>query len=297
MECGLLFNGIRGRVEQNYPLKDLNTWKVGGVAETVFWPEDVEDLLKVWIEAKQEGTPLRLFGRGSNVLFPDEGLSGITIISTFLNDVTWESDSVRVGAGYSLARLAQEAGEKGLTGLEFARGIPGTIGGAIVMNAGAHGGEIQDVLEQVKVLTFDGEVRELKKEDISFGYRMCSLRGQAWVLGGTFRLKSGNIEEIKKAMSENLAKRKAVQPLELPNAGSVFRNPQGDSAGRLIEQAGWKGKGVGGALVSPKHANFIVNTGNATASEILTLIREIQEDVLKKSGVELNTEVQYIAPD
>jgi UDP-N-acetylmuramate dehydrogenase len=284
-------------VEQNYPLKNLNTWKVGGLAETVFWPEDEEELLQVWHRAQQKGVTLRLFGRGSNVLFPDEGLSGITIISTSLNKATWNLEQVKVSTGYSLARLAQEAGEQGLSGLEFARGIPGTVGGAIVMNAGAHGREIQDTLVQVKILTLDGKIQELSKKDIQFGYRECSLRGKAWVLEGTFQLQRGNIEEIKKVMQENLAKRKAAQPLELPNAGSVFRNPAGDSAGRLIEQAGWKGKGRGGALVSPKHANFIVNTGNAFAEDILALIREIQIDVHKKFGVELKTEVQYIAPD
>jgi len=293
----MILHGVRGRVEQNYPLKALNTWKVGGSAETVFWPENEDELRRIGLQAQKERIPLRLFGRGSNILFPDEGLPGITLISTSLDKVAWDEERVSVGAGYSLARLAQEAGNRGLTGLEFARGIPGTVGGAIVMNAGAHGGEIQAILEQAKILTIDGELQSLGRDEIQFGYRECSLRGKAWVLEGTFRLKHGDTESIQGAMRENLAKRKMAQPLEFPNAGSVFRNPPGDSAGRLIEQAGWKGKAIGGAQVSPKHANFIVNTGNATAHDVLSLIREIQKDVHQKFGVELKTEVQYIAPN
>lgn len=284
-------------MEQNFPLKALNTWRVGGLAETVFWPESVEELQEVMFRAQMEKVPIRLIGRGSNLLFPDEGLPGITLVSTSLDKVAWDKEYVRAGAGYPLARLAQEAGNRALTGLEFARGIPGTVGGAIVMNAGAHGGEIQATLEEVRVLTADGELQSLSRDEIQFGYRECSLRGKAWVLEGVFRLKPGDRESIQGVMQENLAKRKMAQPLELPNAGSVFRNPLGDSAGRLIEQAGWKGKIIGGAQVSTKHANFIVNIGNATAHDVLSLIRGIQKDVYQKFGVELKPEVQCITPD
>lgn len=283
-------------MEANYPLKKLNTWKIGGLAETVFWPANQEELQKVWLEAQDKGVPIRLLGRGSNVLLPDEGLSGITVISTALDEIIWEEERVKVGAGYSLARLAQEAADRGLTGLEFARGIPGTVGGAIVMNAGAHGGEIQDVLVAVKILTREGEIQFLRKDQIQFGYRECSLRGKAWVLEGIFKLVEGDGDVIQEVMSRNLKKRREAQPLEYPNAGSIFRNPEGNSAGRLIEEAGWKGKGIGGAQVSLKHANFIINTGTATAADVLVLIREIQLDIQKKYGVELKTEVQYIAP-
>lgn len=283
-------------MEANYPLKKLNTWKIGGLAETVFWPADEEELQKVWLEAQNKGVPIRLLGRGSNVLLPDEGLSGITVITTSLDEIIWEEERVKVGAGYSLARLAQEAADRGLTGLEFARGIPGTVGGAVVMNAGAHGGEIQEVLEAVKVLTREGEIQLLRKDQIRFGYRECSLRGRDWILEGIFKLVEGDGDVIQEVMSRNLKKRREAQPLEYPNAGSIFRNPEGNSAGRLIEEAGWKGKGIGGALVSPKHANFIINSGTATAADVLFLIREIQRDIHKKYGVELKTEVQYIAP-
>ncbi|WP_018212638.1 UDP-N-acetylmuramate dehydrogenase [Desulfitobacterium hafniense] len=287
---------MRGRIEHRYPLQKLNTWRIGGLAETVCWPESEEELREIWLKCQEQGIPFRLFGRGSNVLFPDEGLPGVTVISTGLAQSVWDFEWVTVGAGYSLARLSQEAADRGLTGLEFARGIPGTVGGAVVMNAGAHGGSIQDVLEEVKILAPEGEVQRLAKEDIQFGYRECSLRDQAIVLEGVFHLKPGDPDVIQATMSENLARRKAAQPLELPNAGSVFRNPPGGSAGRLIEEAGWKGKRLGGAQVSSKHANFIVNQGNATARDVLALIREIQKDVHHQFGVELKTEVRYISP-
>jgi UDP-N-acetylmuramate dehydrogenase len=261
----------------------------------VIWPKTGAEIKKLWQYAQGKNIPIRLIGRGSNLLFPDEGLKGITVVTTDLTEEVWGEFSVQAKAGCSIAHLAQEAGEQGFSGLEFARGIPGTLGGAIVMNAGAHGGEIQNVLYAVKVLTEDGKVETLRKEQLTFGYRECSLQGKAWILAAELRLKPGNREKIKAQMVENLTKRKAAQPLELPNAGSVFRNPPGDSAGRLIEKAGWKGKGIGGAQVSPKHANFIVNTGNATAANVLALIQAIQRDVLEKYGVELRTEVHYIA--
>lgn len=282
-------------MEQYVPLRTLSTWKIGGLAEWVVWPAHALEIERIWRFARDEQIPIRLIGKGSNLLFPDEGLKGITVVSTTLTGAVWEGQFLRAEAGCSIARLAQEAGERGLSGLEFARGIPGTLGGAVVMNAGAHGGEIQNVLVKVKVLTEDGEIKTFSKEELTFGYRECSLRGKTWVLEADLKFTPGDKDQIKAQMAENLAKRKAAQPLDLPNAGSVFRNPEGDSAGRLIERAGWKGKGIGEAVVSPKHANFIVNTGNATAIDVLALIRAIQNDVLEKYGVELRTEVHYIS--
>lgn len=289
--------GLNGRLEHNFPLQKLSTWRIGGLAEIVFWPQNEEELVKVWLQGKEKNIPLRFFGRGSNILFPDEGLPGLTIITTQLNQTQWDEEVVRVDAGRPLAALAQEAAARGLTGLEFGAGIPGTVGGAIVMNAGAHGGSIADILEQVKIMTFSGEVKVLDKEDLKFGYRQCSLRDQAIILEGVLRLRKGEKESIKGKMSEYLAKRKASQPLEYPNAGSVFRNPTGDSAGRLIERAGWKGKKYGDAQVSEKHANFIINLGNATAFQVQSLIEDIQRDVQEKYGVELKPEVCIIKPD
>lgn len=281
-------------MEQNVSLRTLSTWRIGGIAEWVVWPATVAEVEKLWHFAQEEKIPIRLIGRGSNLLFPDEGLKGITVVTTALTGEAWGEYSLQAEAGCSLAHLAQEAGEQGFSGLEFARGIPGTLGGAIAMNAGAHGREIQNVLHTVRVLTENGKIETLGKEELTFGYRECSLRGKGWILAAELKFNSEKKEIIKAQMVENLAKRKAAQPLELPNAGSVFRNPPGDSAGRLIEQAGWKGKGIGGAQISPKHANFIVNIGNATAADVLALIQAIQKDVFEKYGVELRTEVHYI---
>lgn len=292
----MILDGMTGRVEKQYPLHQLSTWRIGGPAEIVYWPETAEDLLSVWKRAKKAKTPIRLIGRGSNLLLPDEGLPGITMVTTALQGIHWGDYTVRVETGYSLARLAQEAGERGWSGLEFARGIPGSVGGAVIMNAGAHGGEIASQLMNVTVLGTDGTLKKLEREEIQFAYRSCSLRSHAWIFEVQLTFSRGNREQILNTMKENLMKRSTNQPLEKPNAGSVFRNPPGDSAGRLIEAAGWKGKRIGGAQVSEKHANFIINNGEAKSKDVLALIEDIIRDVQIKYGVTLQTEVERILP-
>lgn len=269
----------------------MSTWRIGGPAELVYWPETTEELLSVWKHAKAAKVPVWLIGRGSNLLFPDEGLPGITIVTTALQGIHWGDHSVLVEAGYSLARLAQEAGERGWSGLEFARGIPGSVGGAVIMNAGAHGCEISSQLMSVTVLRPDGTLKKLEREELQFAYRFCSLRGRAWVIEIELTFSQGDREQILNVMKENLVRRSANQPLGKPNAGSVFRNPPGDSAGRLIEAAGWKGKSWGGVQVSEKHANFIVNTGEGKSKDVLSLIDAIISDVRIKYGITLQTEV------
>jgi len=281
-------------VEKNYPLHLLNTWRIGGPAETVYWPETTKDLAIVWQRALKAEIPVWLIGRGSNLLLPDEGLPGIVLVTSSLRAIQWGDHTVQVEAGYMLARLAQEAGERGWSGLEFARGIPGSVGGAIVMNAGAHGSEVASQIMSVTALWADGTVKKLERAELEFAYRFCSLRGQAWVLEVQFNFSPGDRKQILSQMTENLTKRKANQPLEKPNAGSIFRNPPGDSAGRLIEAVGWKGRSVGGAQVSDKHANFIVNTGNAKSRDVLALMDAIQEAVQLKFGVTLQPEVEYL---
>ena len=283
-------------MERNYPLRLLTTWKIGGPGEYVYWPEDWRQVVNLWRSAKEEGMPLWLIGRGSNLLIGDEGLPGITVVTTALRRIVWDNYSVRVEAGYPLAQLAQEAAERSLSGLEFARGIPGTVGGAIVMNAGAHGADISARIQSIKAIWQDGEVLMLNRPELHFAYRDSSLKGKAWVLEAELLLEPGDKDRILSLMKDNLAKRKENQPLDLPNAGSVFRNPPGDSAGRLIEAAGWKGKRVGGAEVSTKHANFIVNKGNATAKDVLTLIEMVQKDIKEKFGIELVPEIHILAP-
>ncbi|MHB8124313.1 MAG: UDP-N-acetylmuramate dehydrogenase [Desulfitobacteriaceae bacterium] len=289
----MILDNLPGRKARNFPLRDLTTWKIGGLAEYVYWPPTWQNLVESVKLAKAAGIPLWMIGRGSNLLIADEGLPGLTIVSTALQKITWGDYQVSIEAGYSLARLAQETGERGWSGLEFARGIPGTVGGALIMNAGAYGGEIAQRILQVRVLK-DGELKELKSSDLKFAYRESSLRGKAWVLEAQLYFEPGDREQILTTMKSNLAKRIATQPLDLPNAGSIFRNPPGDSAGRLLEVAGWKGKSRGGALVSVKHANFIVNDGKATASDVLCLMDDIREDILEKFGIELQPEVEYL---
>lgn len=281
-------------MEKNYPLDRLNTWKIGGPAEVVYWPQTLADMSTVWQRAQEAKVPVWLIGRGSNILIPDEGLPGITLVTTSLCGIEWGEYTVQVEAGYSLARLSQEAGERGWSGLEFARGIPGSVGGAVVMNAGAHGGEISSHIVSVTALWADGSLKRLDRAELEFAYRFCSLRGNAWVVAMQLEFSPGDREQILTLMKENLRNRTLKQPLEKPNAGSIFRNPPGDSAGRLIEAAGWKGKSIGGAQVSDKHANFIVNTGNAQAKDVLTLIESISRDVQTKFGIELHLEVAYL---
>ena len=248
----------------------------------------------MWQRAQKAEIPVWLIGRGSNLLIPDEGLPGITLVTSSLKAIQWGDYSVQVEAGYSLARLAQEAGDRGWSGLEFARGIPGSVGGAVMMNAGAHGGEMSQLISHVTALWTDGTVKELERTELEFAYRFCSLRDHAWLLETKLEFSPGDPEQIKHQMKENLAKRAANQPLEKPNAGSVFRNPLGDSAGRLIEAAGWKGKRIGDAEVSGKHANFIVNMGQAKSKDVLALMEGIQRDIQLKFGITLQTEVEYL---
>lgn len=281
-------------MEKNYPLHKLTTWKIGGPAEAVYWPQTKDDLRTVWQRAQEAEVPIWLIGQGSNLLLPDEGLPGVTLVTTSLRAIEWGDYAVQVEAGYPLARLAQEAGERGFSGLEFARGIPGSVGGAVVMNAGAHGGAMAPHIMNITVLWADGTVKTVDKAELEFAYRYCSLRGHAWVLKAELGFSPGDCDTILQVMKENLTYRTLNQPLEKPSAGSIFRNPPGDSAGRLIEAAGWKGREKGGAQVSHKHANFIVNTGNAKAKDVLALIEEIQKDVHLKFGIALQTEIAYL---
>lgn len=283
-------------METNYPLHQLTTWKIGGPAEIVYWPQTKEDLSMVWQRAQEAQVPVWLIGQGSNLLLPDEGLPGVTLVTTALRAIKWGEYSVQVEAGYSLARLAQEAGERGFSGLEFARGIPGTVGGAVVMNAGAHGGVMAPHIMNVTALWPDGTVKKVEKAELEFAYRFCSLRGHAWVMDVELAFSPGDREKILQDMKVNLSNRSLNQPIEKPSAGSVFQNPPGDSAGRLIEAAGWKGRSLGDAQVSTKHANFIVNMGNAKAKDVLALMEEIQRDVKLKFGIALQSEVAYLQP-
>lgn len=286
---------VKGRLEKDYSLKKLNTWKIGGQAEMVFWPENNDELLMMIDWCRTNSIPLILLGRGSNVLLPDKGLTGMVIVNTKLNRACWDEDRVQVEAGYSLILLARQAALRGLSGLEFACGIPGTVGAGIAINAGAHGNEIGSLVENVKVLTPKREIIVLDRKEIEFSYRNSSLSDDGfWILKSTMRLNPGNYSDIKETMKKLQQMRTQTQPLKYPNAGSIFRNPLGYSAGQMIEQAGWKGYRIGDAEVSQKHANFIVNKGNARAHDVLQLITLIQQDINEKYGILLEKEIRVI---
>lgn len=286
---------VKGKIEHNYSLKKLNTWQIGGKAEFVFWPVNCEDLLTGISWCQKNNVKMLVLGRGSNILLPDEGVEGMIIVTSMLKKITWQDHIVAVETGYSLRRLAQESADRGLAGLEFACGIPGSVGGAVMINAGAHGSEIGSLVRWARVLDYEGKMSILSRDQIEFSYRASSLQGKYWITECVLELVPEDPALIKDRMRTLTEKRKESQPLEHPNAGSVFRNPQGFSAGALIEQAGWKGRSIGGAMVSEKHANFIINTGKATANDVKTLIHEIAEDIQNKFGIELKTEVQIFS--
>ncbi len=241
--------------------------------------------------------PYYILGKGSNVLFADEGYPGVVIeIGAGMEKVERTGDTgIRAQAGVSLSALAVFAAREGLSGLEFAGGIPGTLGGAVTMNAGAYGGEMKDVIVSAKVMDEEGVVQELSCEELQLGYRTSIVqKKQLVVLEAEFLLKPGTTEEIQNTMKELNAKRREKQPLEYPSAGSTFKRPEGYFAGKLIEDAGLRGYRVGDAQVSEKHCGFVVNRGKATCAEVLQLIKDVQKEVKEQFGVQLEPEVRII---
>lgn len=285
-----------GRVTLAEPLALHTTWKIGGPADVWVEPKDVAALQRVLAIVSAHGVPWTVIGRGSNLLVRDGGIRGVVLkLDKGFDYMYVEGDRVRAGAAFSVIRLAVLAGKEGLTGLEFAGGIPGSVGGAVYMNAGAHGSDVSRVLKEATVLFPDGTVRTLTNRELAFRYRTSLLQQQPGIiLEATFQLAAGDRREIARVMAEYKDRRRRTQPLKQPCAGSVFRNPPGDYAGRLIESAGLKGYRIGDAQISPIHANFIVNLGQATARDVLALIEHAQETVDKRFGVLLQPEVLII---
>ena len=284
-------------VAREEPLSRHSSFRIGGPARRMAFPASADQLTHTVELGERCGTNPLILGNGTNVLFPDEGLDRLVINTRDLcrMELTGACD-LMAEAGLSLARVAVFAQQNGLTGLEFAHGIPGSVGGAVCMNAGAYGGEMKDVLAGASVF-FPGEgVRYLTVEELDLGYRHSLLtdRPDAVVIYGVFRLQKGDPVAIRGRMEELMQRRKASQPLEYPSAGSTFKRPTGYFAGALIEQAGLKGLTVGGAQVSTKHAGFVINTGGATCADVLELIRQVQERVMATAGVELEPEVRII---
>ncbi|MDR1193343.1 MAG: UDP-N-acetylmuramate dehydrogenase [Peptococcaceae bacterium] len=282
------------RWQARAPLAAYTSWRLGGPARLLIWPDDPDTCRQLVDYCRRQGYPVLFLGRGTNLLVADTGVEAAVLHTGSLTDVEWDGDTVRAAAGLPLARLAEAAGERGLTGLEFAGGIPGSLGGALVMNAGAYGGQMSDLTRSVRALDPAGRLHDLTGPELGYGYRASRLRGQGWlVLSGSLTLRPGDRAEIQARTAAYLARRREKQPLELPSGGSVFRNPTGEGAGRFIERAGLKGRRLGQMQVSPKHANFIVNLGGGTAAAAKALIEEIQAEVARRFQVELEREVVF----
>lgn len=278
------------------PMKKHTTFRIGGAADYFLCPEDGEQTAKVIHICQEEQIPYFVLGNGSNLLVSDSGYRGAVIqLYKNMSRVWTEGTRVFAQAGALLSTVSKKAMEAGLTGLEFASGIPGTVGGASVMNAGAYGGEMKDVLESVTVLTPDQEIKSLKAEELELGYRTSVIKEKEYiVLEAVLNLSFGEKEAIKSRMEELKEKRVTKQPLEYPSAGSTFKRPEGYFAGKLIQDAGLRGYQVGGAQVSEKHCGFVINQGEASAVDVARLIRDVQKRVYDKFQVKLETEVKFL---
>jgi UDP-N-acetylmuramate dehydrogenase len=287
---------VKGNIVCGESMQKHTSWRIGGPADIIAFPVSEDDIISCYKYAREKELPLTVVGNGSNMLVRDKGIRGIVLkISHGFNNVVIGDTFITAEAGALLPLVAKKAAEAGLSGLEFAAGIPASVGGAVIMNAGAHNKSMAEVVQEVTVLTRDGEISKLSGKDLGLDYRKSSIKENGLiVLKAVFSLIQGKSEEIKAKTESNLAKRRISQPLEYPNAGSVFANPPGQWAGWLIERVGAKGMKVGGAIISEKHANFIVNTGAATAEDVLGLVDKIRQMVLEKYDIELNLEVRVI---
>lgn len=281
-------------------LKELmskhTTFRVGGAADYFVMPKTATEVEAVISICRRSKTPYYVLGNGSNLLVGDKGYRGVIIqIGKEMSSIIIEETALRVQAGALLSRIAKEAADHSLTGMEFAAGIPGTLGGAVVMNAGAYGGEMKDILQEVTVLNGEGQVMVLSNEELELGYRTSVVARKGYiVLEAVIRLENGNKEEIRGYMDELRNKRVSKQPLEYPSAGSTFKRPEGYFAGKLIQDTGLCGFQVGGAQVSEKHCGFVINKGNATAADIISLMQQVSEKVNEKFGVTLEPEVKRL---
>jgi len=285
-------------VKQNEPLNNYTWTKTGGQADLLVFPMNFEEVVRTFEIAKNNDTPLTILGNGSNLIIKDGGIRGIVMILTKLDSVQVSGDTIVAQSGAAIIDVSRIALQHELTGLEFACGIPGTVGGALFMNAGAYGGEVKDVLESAVVLNAEGELVTLTKNDFDFGYRSSAFaKENMCVLEATFKCQQGDSKLIKEKMDELTFLRESKQPLEYPSCGSVFKRPPNHFAGKLIQDSGLQGTQIGGVQVSTKHAGFMVNVDHGTASDYIALIQHVQETVKEKFGVMLETEVKIIGED
>ncbi len=281
---------------KDHPLSNVSSFRIGGNASYVIYPTTVDELSALCALCRSISVPNIVIGNGTNLLFADSGYEGAVIVTSQIKDISINGCTVTAGCGTSLTFLASVAAQSSLTGLEFAYGIPGTVGGALFMNAGAYGGEMKDVTASVSVYDIDSdEIYDINCDDCAFGYRESIFQdSEKIILSAKFILSEGDGAEITRKMNGLMQQRIDKQPLSYPSAGSVFKRYPGYFAGRLIEEAGLKGYTVGGAQVSEKHAGFIVNIGNATANDVLLLVAHIKQVIKENVGIDLQCEVRYI---
>ena len=285
-----------GKVLKNIDLSFYTTYKLKGVAKYLIMPDDMDDLVRLLTYVKDKNLKYKIIGGGSNLIFENEVYDGILISLEKFDSIEFKDTKIHVGCGANLMKVALRACRLGLTGMEFATGIPGTVGGAIFNNAGAYKSDMGYIVESVTVLTPDLKVKKMYNKEMNFHYRTSFFKSNPGYvcLSATIILKNGNKEEIKNIIEDRKMRRLMSQPLEYPSAGSVFRNPPDMYAGELIEKAGYKGKTIGGAMVSEKHANFIINYNNATGKDVVKLIDEIKNAVKDKYNVELMLEQEIV---
>lgn len=283
-------------VRRQEPMSLHTTFRIGGPADLFVMPGSIQAVADSIRICKETQTPYAVIGNGSNLLVSDAGYRGVIIqIGRNLNQITRNGEEIRAQAGAMLSVIAKTALSESLTGFEFASGIPGTLGGAVVMNAGAYGGEMKDVLTEVTVLTREGEIRTIPAEKLELGYRTSLAAKNGWIiLEAVLRFQKGDAEAIRNRMEELKVQRVTKQPLDLPSAGSTFKRPEGYFAGKLIMDAGLRGFTVGGAQISEKHCGFVVNKGGATAEDVRNLICAVQKKVQEDAGVKLEPEVKFL---
>jgi len=279
-------------------MKNHIYFKVGGPADIFLTPKSVEQLAETVKICRENNIPYFIIGNGSNLLVKDGGMRGVVIALTKLNKIQSKGNFIKADAGVLLKDVSDKAVENSLTGFEFACGIPGSVGGAVFMNAGAYGGEIKNVILEAEVMDNEGNIIVLSKDELELGYRTSKvMKENLIVISAIFQLELGEKEVIESRVEELTRKREEKQPLEYPSAGSTFKRPEGYFAGKLIQDAGLKGYSIGGAAVSEKHSGFVINKNGATAKDILDLIKYVQQEVYKQFGVELHTEVRILGED
>ncbi|MDU4939305.1 MAG: UDP-N-acetylmuramate dehydrogenase [Clostridium sp.] len=291
-----IYNDSEIKIDEN--MSNHIHFKVGGPVDILLIPSKVSQVVETLKICKNENIPYFIIGNGSNLLVKDGGIRGVVIKLSNLLSIEVKDNTIKASSGTLLEDVSKKAVENSLTGFEFACGIPGSVGGAVFMNAGAYDGEIKNVIKEAEVLDRDGNIMVLSKKELELGYRTSKvMKDNLLVLSATFELTKGDKEKIQERVNELTEKRESKQPLEYPSAGSTFKRPEGYFAGKLIQDAGLKGASVGGAAVSEKHSGFVINKDGATAEDVLNLIAHVQNEVKKQFGVELHTEVRIIGED